>query len=100
MSRKLVAQDHLAEADRYIAAGEEHLNRQVLLIDERSKAGQDTADAESLLYGMRVVVQAWRDHRALVLEELARHDKSMPASAIAHSIVSEGAHGTAFAPLS
>lgn len=48
MDRALI-QDHLAMAERHVAEGEEHLDRQTALIAELERDGHDSRTARDLL---------------------------------------------------
>lgn len=48
MDRALIL-DHLAMAKRHVAEGEEHVERQKMLIAELARDGHDTAVAQKLL---------------------------------------------------
>jgi hypothetical protein len=48
MDRALIL-DHLAQAERHVAEGKEHLDRQRQILAELQRDGHDTAEAKKLL---------------------------------------------------
>jgi hypothetical protein len=64
--------EHLAKADSDIAEGERRIARQADLIEEMRGNGQGMAEAEHFLDTLRQTLQAWRDHRDIILSTIAR----------------------------
>jgi hypothetical protein len=63
---------HLAKADRNIAAGEKRIARQVELIEEMRATGQGVVEAEKLLAALRQCLETWRVHRDEILRTIIR----------------------------
>lgn len=70
--------DHLAKAERDVADGERRVTAQMLLVERLRGAGQDAHEAERLLLNLGQTLQAWRDHRELILREIARLERAAP----------------------
>ena len=64
--------DDLAKADHDIEEAERRIAHQVALIDKLSKDRHDTREAEKFLANLREALQAWRKHRALIVEIIER----------------------------
>ena len=64
--------EHLAKANRDIADGERRVAEQIILIQQMTEKGQDTALAEEFLRNLEQTLEQWHVHRRLILEALAR----------------------------
>ena len=64
--------EHLAKANRDIADGERRVAEQIILIQQMTEKGQDTALAEECLRNLEQTLEQWHVHRRLILEALAR----------------------------
>ena len=64
--------EHLAKANRDIAHGERRVAEQIILIQQMTEKGQDTALAEEFLRTLEQTLEQWHIHRRLILEALAR----------------------------
>ena len=64
--------EHLAKANRDIADGERRVAEQIILIQQMTEKGQDTALAEEFLRKLEQTLEQWHVHRRLILEALAR----------------------------
>jgi hypothetical protein len=62
----------LAKADADIAEGETRIEEQRRAIEKLRSDGHNTAQAEGLLEVLMTTLNAWRDHRALIVERLER----------------------------
>jgi hypothetical protein len=70
---------HLAEADRHIAAAEHLLTEQELRLQELKAAGRITTEAERLLANMRATLKEMYIHRQLIVNEIIRQ-QNLPHS--------------------
>ena len=68
--------EHLAKADRGITDGERRIFAQELLIKQLHRSGHETDGAERLLLTLRQTMEVWRDHRELILQEIARIERA------------------------
>lgn len=59
---------HLHETDRHITLAERHIREQLLRVDRLHAAGHDIGEAERLLKTMRQTLEAYREHRRLIVE--------------------------------
>jgi hypothetical protein len=66
--------EDLAQADRHIATGEQHIADQRCRIEVMTAKGQDTAEAERLLQTFEEIVEGWRWYREIILTEI-RHQE-------------------------
>ena len=73
-----VERAHLVKADRDIAEGGRRVSAQVLLIERLRVGGHSTGDAENLLQTLRQTLQAWQNHRDLILQAIARLEAAPP----------------------
>ena len=78
MSDLQTEQEHLAEANRHIAEGEQRISEQLLLTEQLGWAGRDVSEAERLLLNLRQTLETWSDHRDPIVQEIARLE-SAPA---------------------
>ena len=69
MDRNILLQ-HLAQTERHIAEGEEHLAQQTLLIEKLERHGHDSEDARALLKTMIETQALHKQDRDRVLKEL------------------------------
>ena len=60
----------LEEAERHVAEGAEHINKQEALVASLDRDGHDTTEANKLLANFRASSPAW-EHRNRILKELA-----------------------------
>jgi hypothetical protein len=72
MSHLWKERQDLDKADADIAAGEKRVTEQITLIERLAAEGQDTTEARKLLRNYETTLEAWRDHRRLILEEIER----------------------------
>jgi len=70
--------EHLARADRDIAAGERRISAQELLIERLRRDGHDTGEAERLLVTLQQSLETWRGHRDLILQAIDRLERTPP----------------------
>ena len=63
---------HLAEAERHIASGLDHISRQELLIADLDHRGQDSTVARSLLRTFGLLQAEHIAHRDRILRELGQ----------------------------
>ena len=68
----------LIQADRHLAAGEQRIAEQIALIQRMTRDGYDTALAWDLLRSLEEVMVTWREHRKLILDAIARHERAAP----------------------
>jgi hypothetical protein len=61
---------HLAEAERHIASGAEHISKQELCIADLDHRGQDSTLARTLLKTFRLLQVEHIAHRDRILREL------------------------------
>jgi hypothetical protein len=73
MNRKMEL-EHLALAERTVAQGERHIQREEQMISELDRAGHDTRDAMALLATYRRTQAEHIAHRNLILKMLQRRD--------------------------
>ena len=69
MDRNILLQ-HLAQTERHIAEGEEHLAQQALLIEKLERHGRGSEDARALLKTMTETQALHKQDRDRVLKEL------------------------------
>lgn len=82
MSRAWKEREDLAKADVDIAEGERRLAQQISLIQWMAKKGQDPEEATKLLWNYQTTLEAWREHRRLILQEIARLEGPDPEAPI------------------
>ncbi|WP_336490263.1 hypothetical protein [Methylobacterium nigriterrae] len=70
--------EHLAQADRHIAAGRRRVTDQVALIARLAQDGHDTTEARRLLMMLEETLDEWRVHRQLILGAIARLTAATP----------------------
>ncbi|PVE24121.1 hypothetical protein DC522_12590 [Microvirga sp. KLBC 81] len=68
--------EDLILADRHLAAGEQRISGQIALIRRMTEQGCDTTTARELLRLLEETMVLWQDHRQLILEAIARHERS------------------------
>ena len=78
MAEVLDEHAELAKADADIAAGERRVAEQIELIEWLAKHHHDTAMAEQLLRVFEQTLDAWREHRQLILGAIARQEGPQP----------------------
>ena len=66
----------LVRADRHLAEGERRIAEQTALIQQMTKQGYDTAVARDLLRLMEETMTIWRGHREIIVDTLARYERS------------------------
>ncbi len=67
----------LNEADGHVATGERHVTEQQLIVDKLRAEGRDTQEAKRLLKMMQDSLDAYREHRQLILEMIAQIDAGL-----------------------
>ncbi|WP_262272278.1 hypothetical protein [Microvirga yunnanensis] len=67
----------LVTADRHLAAGEQRIAEQIALIQRMTRDGYDTALARDLLRLLEETMVTWKDHRQLILDAIARHERAL-----------------------
>ena len=72
MVDKQKEREDLAKADRDIADGERRVAAQIILIQQMTEKGQDTALAEQFLRNLEQTLEQWHVHRRLILEALVQ----------------------------
>ncbi|MPR11604.1 hypothetical protein FS320_32120 [Microvirga tunisiensis] len=70
--------EDLATVDVHIAAGERLVAKQSVLIEQMAERAHDTAEAERLLQDYEHLLQTWRRHRQLMLDEIMRQEGREP----------------------
>jgi hypothetical protein len=70
--------EDLATVDVHIAAGERLVAKQIVLIEQLAERAHDTGEAERLLQDYEHLLQKWRWHRQLMLDEFMRHERREP----------------------
>ncbi len=73
MNRKMEL-EHLVLAERAVAQGERHIQREEQMISELDRAGHDTREALALLATYRRTQAEHVAHRNLILKMLQRND--------------------------
>ncbi|KLK90490.1 hypothetical protein AA309_25430 [Microvirga vignae] len=68
--------DDLIQADRHLAQGERRIADQIALIQWMTMKGYNTAVATDLLRLLEQTLALWQEHRQLILETIARHERS------------------------
>ena len=68
--------EHLAKANRDLVEGERRVSAQMLLIERMRVGERDTSDAELLLLMLQQSLQAWQNHRELILQAITRLESS------------------------
>lgn len=76
MAELATEREHLAKADRDIAAGERRIADHMLLIERLRDAGHETAGAEDLLVTLRQSLAVWRDHRVEILRRIEHLERT------------------------
>lgn len=69
---------HLALAEKAVAEGERHIQREEQMISELDRAGHDTSEARALLATYRRTQVQHVAHRNLILQMLHQKDKPDP----------------------
>ncbi|MGI3778727.1 MAG: hypothetical protein ACRYGC_15670 [Janthinobacterium lividum] len=69
---------HLAKADRDLAEGERRISAQMLMIEHLRATGHGTDAAERLLLTLRETLEAWLNHRVLIVEAITRLEGASP----------------------
>ncbi|MBQ0821513.1 hypothetical protein KBI52_15030 [Microvirga sp. HBU67558] len=69
--------EDLVTADRHLAAGEQRIAEQLALIQRMTRDGHDTALARDLLRLLDETMVAWQEHRQLILDTIARHERAL-----------------------
>lgn len=64
----------LAEAERHIAEGREHVRQQAELVEELRRHGRDATEAEEQLAATEDGLRALRQHQRNVISALAETD--------------------------
>ena len=64
--------EDLAKADHHIMEGEKRITEQIIRIQRMKDAGQDTTQAEAMLWTFEKVLEAWKAHRQAILDIIAR----------------------------
>jgi hypothetical protein len=67
----------LIQADRHLAAGEQRIADQVALIQRLTEQGYNTTAARDLLRLLEETMVLWQDHRQLILDTIARHERAI-----------------------
>jgi hypothetical protein len=70
--------DDLIQADRHLAAGEERIAEQIAPIQRMTEQGFETALARDLLRLLEETMVTWQEHRQLILDAIARHERDLP----------------------
>jgi hypothetical protein len=60
----------LAQADRHIAEGQEHIAKQIRMIDSLDHDGRDSTLAREFLAVLHTTLQMHEDHREHIIREL------------------------------
>ena len=68
--------EDLIAADRHLAAGEQRIAEQLALIQRMTREGYDTAIARDLLRLLEETMVTWQEHRQLILDAIARHERT------------------------
>lgn len=63
---------HLAKAELDLAEGRARIDQQAELVRRLRDAGQDVVAAEGLLALLEQTLEAWADHRDIILKAIAR----------------------------
>jgi hypothetical protein len=64
----------LAQANLSIAGCEERIREQAALVEELRREGRDATEAEHAITAMQEQIEAWCEHRRLVLSAMAETD--------------------------
>ncbi|MBB3021538.1 hypothetical protein FHR70_004639 [Microvirga lupini] len=64
-------------ADRHLAAGEQRIAEQRALIRRMTEHGFNTATARDLLRLLEETMILWQEHRQLILDAIARHERAL-----------------------
>ncbi|MCB8822865.1 hypothetical protein [Microvirga rosea] len=67
----------LIAADRHLVQGEQRITEQLALIQKLTEQGRDTALAGELLRLLEETMAIWQDHRRLILDAIARHERAL-----------------------
>ncbi|KLK90858.1 hypothetical protein AA309_23350 [Microvirga vignae] len=67
---------HLILADRHLAEGRQRVADLVADIERLSRQGHDTTLAENLLTTFEQTLVQWEDHRVVILDAIARRERS------------------------
>lgn len=62
----------LAKAELDIIEGERRITEQIIRIEAMRNAGKDTTRAEEMLRTLEETLEAWRAHRQVILDAIAR----------------------------
>ncbi|WP_262271551.1 hypothetical protein [Microvirga yunnanensis] len=68
--------EDLIAADRHLAAGEQRIAAQLALIQRMTRDGYDTTLARDLLRVLDETMATWQEHRRLILDAIARHERA------------------------
>ncbi|WP_114771326.1 hypothetical protein [Microvirga subterranea] len=82
MSRIRKEREDLAKANVHIAEGERRVAQQIGLIQWMTKKGHDTEEATKLLWNYQTTLETWREHRRLILQEIARLEGRDPEAPV------------------
>lgn len=75
---------HLAKADRDIVEGERRVAQQSELIEHmRRGSAHDLTEAERLLEILKDTLQAWREHRSIIVRTIADMESGALPSGLA-----------------
>lgn len=69
--------DDLSLAEQHLAAGEQRILEQRTLIQRMTEHGYNTATARDLLQLLEETMVLWQDHRRLILDTIARHERAI-----------------------
>ena len=61
----------LTAIEEYIAAGDRRVADLIIQIEEMAGRGEDTTAADQTLRLFRDTLEAWREHRRMVLDDIA-----------------------------
>jgi hypothetical protein len=64
--------DDLAKAELDITEGEKRVTKQIVRIQKMKDAGRSTTRAEEMLRTLEGTLEAWRGHRQIILDTIAR----------------------------
>ena len=68
--------EHLILADRHLAAGQQRIVAQTALIARMTEHDYNTATARDLLRLLQQTLVTWQEHRQLIPETIARHERA------------------------
>src|SRR5262245_22384086 len=70
---------HLAEANRHIPAAKRQIERQKRVVEKLAQAGHETDVAKSLLHAMERSLNAFEQHRELIVETMKTLESQEPS---------------------